>query len=162
MERFLHPLPRIQFRVGLFVLLIIPPLVTSGPWTGKISAVVMVSFLVGTYRRSVISGGTFQTNMTWMFIPFSPRRCKLKYVATIETGLEPRAGWWTFFLFGPSFWVFSRICDFLMPWIGGEMKLWLRSAKGKRLLAWQGNSNDHFQANLAMLKNATGAEVVRT
>jgi hypothetical protein len=161
MDRLLLPPTRLRLRIVLFVILIIPALIGSTLWSTKLCAVAMVAFLVGTYRQSLISGAEFHTNMAILFVPLSTKTMKLKFVATIETSLERRAGLWTFFLFGPTFMVFSWIADFLLPWIGGAYGLTLVSGKGKRVHAWQGNNEDDFQKNLAMLKNATGAEVVR-
>ena len=161
MERHLQPDVRIVIRRVLFGVLIIPALVASSPWFVKIVGCAMVAFLTGTYRESRIVGSRFETRMVFLFVRRDYKKFKLDHVVTIETGLEDRAGWGTFFLFGPLYWAASRACDFLLPWVGGEFKLWLRSARGRRLLAWQGNSEDYFQSNLEILQTATGADVER-
>ena len=51
------------------------------------------------------------------------------------------------------------LLDWLIPWAGGDYKLWLRSKSG-RLLAWQGNGEANFRHNLAVLEDATGLPVV--
>ncbi len=95
------------------------------------------------------------------FYPLPPKSCKLKRVVAVETKIEQHAGWGTFFLFGPIQWVFSRVFDRLLPWIGGDYQIWLRQPKDKRLMAWQGNSDEDYRENLDMLQSATGAEIGR-
>jgi hypothetical protein len=79
----------------------------------------------------------------------------------IETEADQRAGWRVFFFLGAYTWIVFRIADYLLPWFGGFYRLSLRSAKGKRVLVWQGNSDDLFEENLALLENATGLPVER-
>jgi hypothetical protein len=47
-----------------------------------------------------------------------------------------------------------RIFDHVMPWLGGDHKLWLRQYDDERLLIWQGNNAAHFEANLRRLESA--------
>ncbi|HJT31741.1 MAG TPA: hypothetical protein VJ783_06775 [Pirellulales bacterium] len=48
-----------------------------------------------------------------------------------------------------------------MPWFGGDFKLWLWAATGKRVLAWQGSRDEDFQNNLRLMVRATHLPVER-
>ena len=47
------------------------------------------------------------------------------------------------------------------PWLAGELELFVVTASEKRMLAWRGNSEHEFQANLATLTTTTGTLVRR-
>ena len=160
MERELQPHPRVKLRWILFGVLLLPALISSATWYEKLFAALLLAFVVGTYRQSRICGDRFESGMILMFKQLRVRKWKLDRVVVIETEVATRADLGTVVLFAPL-WAFLRICGWLLPWLGGEIKLWLRSAKGKRVLAWQGNSEEHYQTNLEMLQTATGAEVQR-
>jgi hypothetical protein len=53
------------------------------------------------------------------------------------------------------------LLDWLIPWAGGEYKLWLRMLAGHRVLAWQGNGESNFRQNLNILEDISGLPVVR-
>ena len=61
--------------------------------------------------------------------------------------------------FGPIQWIFGWIFDFLIPAIGGPYELWLETGKGREFIVWQGFSQQHFEKNLQLLLNQTGAEI---
>ncbi len=160
MERELLPLPRVKIRWILFVLLLLPALMSSTAWYEKLFPALLVASVVGTYRQSRICGDRFESRMILLFWPLRVRKWKLDRVVVIETEMASRGGMGAGLLIAPL-WIFGRICDWLLPWLGGDIKLWLRSAKGKRVLAWQGNSDEHYQTNLEILQTATGADVQR-
>lgn len=161
MARNLQPVPRLRFRCILLAVLWIPPIVFSIGLLAKVFACAFVALLVGTYRQSQITDERFRTRMVVLFYPLPPKSCKLKRVVAVETKTEQHAGIGTVLLFGPLQWVFSHVFDRLLPWIGGDYQIWLRQPKEKRLMAWQGNSDEDFRDNLEMLKSATGAEIGR-
>ncbi len=161
MERSLQPNPRLWLRAVLFAVLLTPLLLSSVGWFQKLFVVAMLALMVGTFRRSWIRGDKFRTGMVVMFYPMRMRQWKLERFVVIEIELENRLHFLWVLATGPMLWLVCRISDFLFPWIGGEFTLWLRTAKGKRVLAWQGNSEDHFETNLELLQNATGAEIQR-
>lgn len=116
--------------------------------------------LTGTYREAHLDGDWFYTKFYLGFIPVSHDRCKLPAVVSIHTSYGTnRAGWGTFFLLGPAWLLFSWACDYLIPALGGNFEIWLETAKGKEILAWTGNGEEHFQKNLEYLRTRTGADV---
>ena len=62
-------------------------------------------------------------------------------------------------MFGPIMWVFSWIFDYLIPALGGPYEIWLETAKGREILAWNGYNQQHFESNVELLRNQTGAEL---
>ena len=42
----------------------------------------------------------------------------------------------------------------MMPWIGGDYRLWLRQYNDERIQIWPGNNTADFEANLALLESA--------
>ena len=161
MERSLKPIPRLWLRTVLFAVLLTPLLLSSVGWFQKLFVVAMLALMVGTFRRSWIRGDKFRTGMVVMFYPMRMRQWKLERFVAIEIEIDDRLSFLWILVTGPMFWLLWRISDFLFPWIGGEFTLRLRTAKGKRVLVWQGNSEDHFETNLELLKTATGAEIQR-
>ena len=79
---------------------------------------------------------------------------------TIHTKYKTaQTGWGTFILLGPVMWVFSLVFDYLIPALGGPYEIWLETAKGREILAWNGYNQQHFESNLELLHNQTGAEI---
>ena len=162
MVKNLQPVPRIRVRCVLLVALVIPALISGMSILEKIAACAFMTVLVGSYRQSQITEERFRTRLVVCFWPLPLKSCKLKRVVAVETKLEDRASWGTFFLFGLGQWLLSRIFDRLLPWLGGDYQIWLRQPKEKRLIAWQGCKEDDFHENLQLLKSAApNAEVCR-
>jgi hypothetical protein len=157
----LRPLPRFGWRSALFALLILPVVLSSGGLTGKVVSAVVAAVVTGTYRESRIRGQRFESRMVICFLPLRFRRWKLQQIVEIATDVEGRMGCGWVLVFGPFLWLMWRLCDWLLPWIGGEYAIWLVLANGKRILAWQGNSDDNFQWNLELLERLARAPVVR-
>ena len=53
------------------------------------------------------------------------------------------------------------LLDWLIPWAGGDYKLWLRTKSDQRVLAWQGNGEANFRRNLEILEEVSGLPVTR-
>lgn len=162
MDRPLGPLPNWTKRWIVFAVLSLPALVSMElTWVSKPFAVAMMAVLVGSARASRVEGTELVTQLFVAFVPQKPERCKLKFIVEIEA--ENRKGIgavdWMFFL-GFN-WVMDRIMQWIWPWMAGELELWVVTARDKKMLAWRGNGDDAFQANLATLTSATGAVVRR-
>lgn len=160
-DRDLVPIPRVSLRWILFAVLALFALFSNTPWLMKPLALIVPAFITGTYRESRIRNGRFQTRMVYFFVPGRRRSWKLERFVAVETELEQHAGCLTILFFGPFFWFLTYVVDWLLPWLGGDFILWLHTAKGKRILAWQGSSDENFQENLNTLVSVTGAEVIR-
>ena len=161
-NRPLGPLPNWTTRWIVFGVLSLPTLIFPQiPWYLKPLAVATMAGLVGCARESYIDGTELVTRIFGAFMPLKPQRCKLKFIVLIEA--EDRKGIgavdWIFFL-GFN-WVMDHIMQWIWPWMAGELELWVVTARDKKMLAWRGNGDNAFQANLATLTSATGASVKR-
>ena len=159
--RRMIPEANLGFRIGLFAVLVLLIAISPGPWTRKIWGVLLFAFMTGSFRKSFIEFEVIYIQLTVCFIPLKQKRYKLRRFKRIEIKLEEQAGWWTFFLFGPIQWAWCRFLDFAIPWFGGTYQLWLGSGE-KKILVWQGCSDDDYEHNLKQLQTATGLEAIRT
>ena len=158
-----HFTPPVDLRIRIFALVVLLVPVFLAPklslmW--RLLACFMPLMLTGTFRTSKVAGEWFDSRFFLGFVPVKHSRCKLRgvvYIGTKYGGSEP--GWGTFMLFGPVQWLFGWVFDFLVPAIGGPYELWVETAKGREIVAWQGYSQHHFEKNLELLLNQTGAEI---
>ena len=162
MDRTLGPLPNWTKRWIVFGVLILPALFSSKvSWVAKPFAVAMMAALVGSARVSRVSGTELITQLFVAFVPRKPERIKLKFIVLIEAENRKGVGAIDWMLFMGFNWLMDRIMQWIWPWMAGELELWVVTARDKKLLAWRGNGDDAFQANLATLTSATGAAVRR-
>ena len=161
MERQLVPELNLKLRLIVLGVLLIPVLMAYRigiVW--QLLSCVMPLMLTGTFRVSRVVGESFDTRFHLAFVPLSHCRCKLPGVVTIHTTYKTaQTGWGTFILLGPVMWVFSLVFDYLIPALGGPYEIWLETAKGREILAWNGYNQQHFESNLELLHNQTGAEI---
>jgi hypothetical protein len=160
MERQLLPELKLRYRVIALAVLLVPVAFASRIGTaGQLLACVLPLMLTGTYRVSRIVGDKFDTRFHVAFMPLSHHKCNLRGVVDIHTTYQSQFGWWTLILFGPFQWLFGKVFDFLIPAIGGPYEIWLETAKGREILAWNGYNQRHFEQNVELLRTRTGAEV---
>jgi hypothetical protein len=130
------------------------------PWYKRTFFVLGVALWLGTFPQGVVSAGQFERSMVVLFVPLRSRRWSLDRFRQIETDLEsldPETAFWI----GGGWWLVWWLCDRMVPWLGGEYKLWLRAASGARVLAWRGNSERDYQDNLDLLRRRSGLPVAR-
>ena len=161
MERSLGLLPSWITRYLLCAVLVLPALLSTAPWPAKLFSLCFVAAMTGTTRTSRIVGAELITQMFVAFVPRKPERVKLKFVMQIETGLRREMNMFDWVLFGIMAWLTERVLKWVWPWLSGDYELWMITARDKRILAWRGNDDTVFQANLAMLTSATGATARR-
>lgn len=168
MDRPLKPLPNWRVRwivFGVTVLagaVVLPGQVEPGTlWIGAPAGMALVAWLVGSARDARVVGTELVVQQFIAFIPLRPQRCKLKFVVQVEAQDRKDIGGADWLLFGGFNWFMDRIMQWIWPWMSGELELWVVTAREKRILAWSGNSDADFQANLATLTSATGASVKR-
>jgi hypothetical protein len=160
MDHQLSPPVDLRLRIPLLCLLLVPIAFARLSPFWRVVACIMPLALSGTYRISKVRGEWLETRLSMCFIPVIKHKCKAASVVFIGTkygGSEP--GIWTFVLFGPIQYFFGYLFDFLIPAIGGPYELWLETAKGREFIFWQGFSQDHFEKNLELLRNQTGADI---
>lgn len=159
--RQLAPLPRIPIRLITLGVLVAPLcfLPDLPLWT-RFASCLMPLILTGTFRSSKIIETRFETRFHFAFVPFPQQKCKLAVVGSIETTYaNSHPGIWTYVLFGPLQFVMGWIFDYLLPALGGPLEIWLVTAKGREIKAWQGFNQDQFDANLKLLQTHTTAEL---
>lgn len=168
MDRMLGPLPNWKVRWIVFGVVVIAGAVVlwrrvepGTLWIGGPAAIAMVAWIVGSAREARIVGTDLVVQQVIAFVPLQPQRCKLKFVVEVDAQNRKDVGGADWLLFGGFNWFMDRIMQWVWPWMAGELELWVVTARDKRLLAWSGNSDADFQANLATLTSATGASVKR-
>ncbi len=161
MDRPLGPLPNWKTRWVVFVVLILPAFLAGGSWGLKLFAIAFVAAMVGTVQEWRVSGTELVSQQFIAFIPLKPKRCKLKFVVEIEVQNRRGLGTVDWLIFGIFILVIDRVMQWVWPWFGGELEMWVVTARDKKMLAWRGNGDAAFQANLATLTSATGANVRR-
>jgi hypothetical protein len=160
-ERWFVPKMNLRFRVICCSVLLALLAISPGGLFAKSIGQLLITFMTGSFRRSFIDAEIAHVQMTVCFIPLKINRYRLKRFYQIEIMLEEPAGWWTFFLFGPIQWLWFRMLDFAIPWLGGMYQIWI--ARGdKKVMLWQGGFDEDYEQNLEMLKSITGYEVIRS
>ncbi len=161
MVRELAPPTVLWVRIVILVVMLLPLCFIPGlPLIGRLLSCVMPLILTGTYRISKIIETQFETRFFFAFIPFPMQKCKLAIVGSIETTYgTAQAGMWTVIMFGPLQLILSWVFDYLIPALGGPYEIWLVTAKGREIKAWQGYNQDYFDTNLKLLQDHTTAEL---
>ncbi|HEY0981675.1 MULTISPECIES: hypothetical protein [unclassified Schlesneria] len=161
METILPPEVKLGPRIAVLVVLLLPIVfVPHMVWWLRLVACILPMALTGTYRVSSINGDRFQTQLYFAYFPLKPQKCNLPGVVYVETKYSSiGSGIWTFLLLGPLQYVFGFIFDMLIPALGGAYEIWLITAKGREIPAWQGFNQEQFEANFALLQARTGAEI---
>jgi hypothetical protein len=161
MDHKLTPPVDMRIRIAVLVVMLLPIFFASRlSLFGRVMACLMPVVLAGTYRISRIRGDWMDSRLYLGFVPVRRVRCKLAGVIAIGTkygGSSP--GFMTYIFFGPIQWICGWIFDFLIPAIGGPYELWLETARGREFVVWQGYSQQHFEKNLELLRNQTGADI---
>ena len=161
MIRELAPATRLNVRLVILAVMLVPLGIIPGiPIWGRLAGCIMPLIFTGTYRKSKIIETRFETRFHFAFVPFPLHKCKLATVGTIETTFaNTQPGIWTLILFGPLQFIMGWIFDFLLPSLGGPLEIWLITAKGREIKAWQGHNQDQFDVNLKLLQDHTTAEL---
>jgi hypothetical protein len=117
--------------------------------------------VLGTYPEVGVEGGNLVRRFRVLFRTVSVVEHPLKQCSQIEIDLEWRPAMGYGFLIGVWNWAMLFVFDRIFPWFGGDYKLWLRTGRDQRILAWQGNGEDNFRYNVEVLEEATGLTAVR-
>jgi len=161
----LVPTPKIWLRVTILLLLIALAWIGESSWYAKGIFALAMAGLLGTFPRLRITTEYFQQEWFAAFLRVRVRRMPLAKVVQIETDLESHMGMGTgcalWFLFGIQNMLMVWLLDWLVPWFGGDYKVWLRTKSDRRILAWQGNGESNFRRNVDTLKVISGLPVTR-
>ena len=161
----LLPQPKIGLRAAIVAGLTILALIAPAPWHAKLGFCLVAAGLFGSFPRPRINADCFEKEWFAVFVPVRISRMPLADLRQIETGVEERmsaaGGCALMLLFGLENLVMVWLLDWLIPWAGGDYKLWLRTRSGDRVLAWQGNGESNFRQNLEILEEVSGLPVTR-
>ncbi|OHB69160.1 MAG: hypothetical protein A2V70_21185 [Planctomycetes bacterium RBG_13_63_9] len=156
----LVPDRRVKPRLIVLACLVALALIATVGWPQKVFFCTSMVFLLGTFPRYCINGQRFEREFVFMFVRVQNKSWRLASFEAIETDLEFQLPAWTIiFLF--LNWFLVRLLDYLVPWAGGKYRILLRDGEGERILAWQGNGEGSFRANLQALEDTTGLPVER-
>ncbi len=161
METVLPPEIKLPPRYWALAVMLLPILLFPYiPWWIRVLACFLPTALSGTYRVSTVNGDKFRTQPYFAFMPLKPEKCNLPSVVYVETKYNAGgSGIPAFLMSGPLKVVFGLLFEMLIPAIGGAYEIWLVTAKGREINAWQGLSQQHFEENLALLAARSGGEV---
>jgi len=161
----LVPHPKIWLRAVILVLFAALAWFGTTSWQSKVGFCFIVAGFLGTFPRPRISAEYYEREWFAVFVPLGRSRTRLADLTQIETDLEKgigmTGGCLVWLLFGIQTLVMVWLLDWLLPWAGGDYKLWLRTKSGRRILAWQGNGESNFQRNLEILEDTLGLPVTR-
>ena len=141
--------------------LLIPIFLSSGFWLIKLFLTVLMAFLVGTVWRSDVREARLERQLILAFVPLRTKRWSLDKFQRIDIVCKPPTTVWAAAGIGVVWWLMWRAFDWLFPWLEATYQLHLRGKTGKRVLAWQGNSENDFDENTERLIQATGLPVQR-
>lgn len=161
MDYQLKPHPRVGLRVGLLALFLLPLLISSLNWPTKGGAIFFWTLLFGSCRLAWLRDDRFEQQLVIGFVPLKVQKYRLKRIDAIGIDTEEPVGCLWILILGVAmvltFWVF----DWLFPWVGGRYRIWLLTQSEKRILAWQGNSEETLHETLAQFEAATGLKFER-
>jgi hypothetical protein len=162
---YLIPEPRVWLRVTLLILLVIFGWIGPSAWYAKCIFSLVLVPLFGTYPHTRINARFLEREWFAAFVPVYIQRVRLTEITRIETDLDSGLGFVggcvIFVVLGPFAFPFFWGMDWLVPWLGGDYKLWLRTLSDNRILVWQGNGEGNFRCNLAVLEETFDLPVTR-
>jgi hypothetical protein len=161
----LVPQPKVRLRATIVAVLVVLGLIGPSGLVAKLIFCLAMTALFGTFPRCRISRKSYEKEWFIGFVPVGVSHTLLADAKQIETDLEQRmglTGGCLLSLFvGVQNVLMVWLLDWLIPWAGGDYKLWLRTRAGDRVLAWQGNGEQNFRQNLEIMEDITGLSVTR-
>ena len=133
----------------------------TAAWYKKALFSVAMAAWIGTFPVARICGDRFERALFVCFVPLRTKRWPLDRFTQIETDTAELPGVETAVFVGTQWWLIWALCELMFPVLGGQYKLWLRAASGKRVLAWHGASEHCFRANMETLQRRTGLPLGR-
>jgi hypothetical protein len=136
----LVPQPKTWLRATILALLVVFALIGgSGPIATIVFCLVMAG-LFGTFPRCRISSEQFEREWFVFFVPVRVERTCLADVTQIETDVEQKmgiqGGCLLSLFVGVQNVLMVWLLDWLIPWAGGDYKIWLRLLSRRRVLTY--------------------------
>jgi hypothetical protein len=150
----LVPRQRVRPRVIVVVVFTALAILTDRNLTTFVGVPLVAAGLLGTYPEIFVQGKELERRFRVLFVEVRVTRVSLEPATQIETDVEPALGigWLAFF----GAWLWCHILDPLVPWLGGDYRLWVRTHRGERIQVWQGNGEANFRENIEILTRETG------
>lgn len=139
---WLAPVRNRRRRVLIYVCLVPFIMIGQAPIYQQLPFVLAVGLIIGSYPIVEVKKKTIEKTIMVFFFPVHKKAWRLRDFISVETDMEP-----------PS-WFLFRLFDLMMPWLGGNYKLFLRQYDDEKLLIWQGNNTSDYEANLALFESA--------
>lgn len=156
---YLVPVRSLRRRAIVVAGLWLLALIGTTSWSQKLFFCACMALWIGSFPQARLSGGRFERELYVAFVRVRTKRWKLDRFCRIEIGPDEHSETGPVgVLLAPFFW-FLPVIDAIVPWLGGDYKVWLRAHSGRRVLVWQGNSDEYYKANLAALRQVTGLPV---
>ncbi len=152
----LAPLRNRKRRAIIYVCLVVFIMIGQAPIHKQLFFDLTVGLLIGSYPIVELRHKTIERTIMVFFFPVHKKAWRLTDFVSVETGTEPRItdtiGILVLVFFW--YWFLSRLLDHVIPWLGGNYKLFLRHYDDETLLIWQGNNATDYEANLVLLESA--------
>ena len=129
----------------------------------KIAFCLSMALIFGSFPQASIDATALHWELYVFFVRVQKKRWKLSRFIGIEIDLEDRPfdSMANVFKLGELLNKIWALFDACVPWLGGDYKIYLRAASGKRVLAWQGSNDDEFRNNLDLIRRVTGLKSER-
>lgn len=109
-----------------------------------------MGLIIGSYPLVQVKKKTIEQTLFVLFYPVHTKVLRLRDFVSVEADVEPGMGDQFGCLIYVFFWyaIMWKFFDFLMPWLGGTYKLYLKELTDERTLIWQGSNTYDYEANL--------------
>jgi hypothetical protein len=160
---WLLPRRSYKLRLGIWIALCALGLIGTAAAGPTFAFCLSMGLLTGSFPQAYLLEGALCKELYVLFFRVNKKRWKLSRFIQIEIGLEDRPfdNMANVLKLGEllnQIWAWFDAC---VPWLGGDYKIYLRSSSGKRVLAWHGSNDAQYQANLELLRTATGLKIDR-
>jgi hypothetical protein len=159
----LEPVRRFRRRFFIWLALCALALIGTAGAASKFAFCLSMGLLLGSFPQAYLQEEAFHRELFVIFLRVQKKRWKLSRFVQIEIDLEegPFDSMANVFKSGELLSRIWSLFDACVPWLGGDYKIYLRSASGKRVLAWQGSNDGQYQRNLDLLGRTSGLKVER-
>lgn len=152
---YLVPVFNRKRRAIVFGVLVAFILVGQAPLYKQLFFDLTMGLIIGSFPLIAVKEKTIEQTLYILFYPAHKKVWKLRDFVGVEAEVEQRITDQFGCLVLIFFWmaILWRFFDFLMPWLGGVYKLYLREYTDERMVIWQGSSAADYEANLALFES---------
>ena len=150
---YMVPVQNRKRRAIIFGIVVVFILIGQAPLHKQLFFDLTVGLIIGSYPILIVREKTIEQQIYLFFFKAHTKSWKLRDFVGVEAEMESRLMDQYGCLIVVFFWwaLLWRLFDFLMPWIGGTYKLYLREYNDEKMLIWQGSNERDYEANLALL-----------